>query len=103
MAERSVLKVRLRPHIHPDRQAEEIWEVWRGGKLVASIYGSREGIHIVSDRVLECPPFRFMVGGMPSLVVPLIEEGESCPWCSGGAVIENCPICELRKKKSESG
>ena len=49
MTERSVLRVRQRPHVHPERKDEEVWEVLRGGKVVATIYGSREGINIVSD------------------------------------------------------
>lgn len=98
MRERSELRLRVRPHIHPERQQETIVEIVRAGEVVATLYGSREGVHIVSDRVLLYAPFRFETDGVASLVVPLLADGESCPWCQGSGQFGDhpCPVCARR-------
>ena len=64
-------------------------EVLRGGKVVATIYGSREGIHIVSDLATRNRTFLMEgAGPMPSWVIPLLAEGEVCPWCDGNQIVE---------------
>lgn len=101
MSDRSLLRISPRKHIDPNRPKDE-WtvEVWRDGEVVATIYGSREGVHIFSDRL---PANRvFLAEGMgpqPGLVVGLLKEGEICPWCEGKGVIplpsgnQPCPVC----------
>ncbi len=108
MTERSVLRVRQRDHIDPRRggRGETIVEVLRGGKVVATIYGSREGIHIVSDLAIRNRSFLMEgAGPVPSWVIPLLAEGEVCPWCEGNGVVMVtsgdpviCPVCEGRKQ-----
>jgi hypothetical protein len=98
MTARSVLRVRTVEHIHPDRKNETIIEVWRDGAVVATIYGSREGLHIVSERFdnRRNLPFRFQAeNAPPSFVVPLLKENETCPWCSGVKEFlgNSCPVC----------
>ena len=103
MSKRSTLSLRVHPHIHPDRQEDIIAEVLRDGEVAATIYGSREGLHIVSDR-LGHQPFYVQINGRPSLVIPLLKEGEECPWClegvlrvvksaTGQTAAEPCPVC----------
>lgn len=91
LPERSVLRVREAPHINPERRAETIVEVWRDGKVVATIYGSREGVHIVSERAHRS--FSMEAAGMPGIVVPLLADNEPCPWCANGLLIAPCPVC----------
>lgn len=100
---RSVLRVRTVPHIHPDRKTDIIIEVLRDDEVVATIYGSREGVHIVSDRLQESTanmPFRLSELSFPKagFVIPLLAEGESCPWCAGAGIVDvngprPCPVC----------
>jgi hypothetical protein len=102
MTERSTLSLRVHPHIHPDRGEDIIVEVTRDGKVAATIYGSREGLHIVSDR-LGNQPFYVQINGRQSLVIPLLKDGEECPWCLDGVlrVVKTakgqtagpCPVC----------
>jgi hypothetical protein len=105
MSGRSVLRVRERPHIHPNRQQEVIIEVLRDGEVVATIYGSREGVHVVSERLAEDfnQPFRFKLKGggvldSPSCIVPLLAKREECPWCGGTGKFKDatvCPVCRV--------
>jgi hypothetical protein len=110
MNERSILQVRQRDHFQADRKGELVIEVIRDGIGVATIYGSREGIHITSERFgnTRNRPFPLPVeipAAMPSIVVPLLDEREECPWCRGtgsvgllvtadAKVTIACPICE---------
>jgi len=102
VSERSLLRVRERDHIHPQRKGEVVWEVVRDGEVVATIYGSREGVHIVSERLGPSSrnrPFLLEVAGKPSWVIPLLDDNEVCPWCQGtevaniGVASGPCPIC----------
>lgn len=97
---RSLLRVRPRAHIDPTRdKGEFIVEVWRGGEVVATIYGTREGVQIASNRFGFEPeinkPFGVTVNDAPSIVVPLLAIGEECPWCKGKhiALGATCPVC----------
>lgn len=102
MTERSVLRVRNRPHFHPDRRNETVVEVLRGGEVVATIYGSREGIHVVSGRGIYRRPFMMETeGGDPTWALPLMTKDEICPWCDGSKMLllgpdkaVVCPVCE---------
>lgn len=109
MPERSTLRVRTRPHIHPDRKSDTIVEVVRSGEIVATIYGSREGVHIVSDLFGERgehvnPIFvdtRGVAAGSPGVAIPLLRDDEFCPWCGDSQFIgpeAPCPICQRRKR-----
>lgn len=100
MNERSLLRVRPRPHIDPNRdQGEFVVEVWRGGEVVATIYGTREGVQILSNRFALEPvinkPFGITVNDAPSIIVPLLAIGEECPWCQGAGIVLGaaCPVC----------
>jgi hypothetical protein len=103
LAPRSVLRLRARPHLHPDRGGEVIVEVVREGEVVGTIYGSREGVQIVSRHFHDGARRAISTdvrGGAPGLLVPLLRPGESCPWCGGARKIEagegvsmDCPIC----------
>lgn len=101
---RSELRLRTRAHSGFGREGEAVVEVLRGDEVVASIYGSREGIHIVSDRLGTETTNRALhttdpaVFPTPGYVIPLLAQGETCPWCGGQGVIElngtrPCPIC----------
>src|SRR5579864_1416789 len=99
--ERNALRLRDRSHFHPDRQNEVIVEVVRDGRTIATIYGSREGIHVVTDLAPRMRPFLMKVeGATPSWVLPLLAEDEECPWCEGRKVIQLtsqtavCPVCQ---------
>jgi len=90
--ERSILRLRTKPHIHPDRREETIVEVVRDGKVVATIYGTREGVQIVSDRIEQSRPPVYLDGQtlpvpVQSIVVPLLAKDEVCPWCQGTGVL----------------
>jgi len=100
---RSILRLR-EGHIDPGRQGEIVVEVLRDGEVVAFIYGSREGVHIVSPRLHEAKNNEaFFLGGdimpMPGYVIPLLADGEQCPWCEGVRIVElqgkrqPCPVC----------
>jgi hypothetical protein len=98
MNERSVLRLREKPHIHPDRQNEIIVEVFRDGLVVATIYGTREGVQVVSGALshVRNQPFGFLVGPQPSIIIPLLKPNESCPWCADAGFIGDgisCPVC----------
>lgn len=101
MTERSVLRIRERQHIHPGRREETVIEVLRGGEVVAVIYGSRQGIHIVSELARRNRTFLMEgAGPSPSWVIPLLAEGEVCPWCEGNKIVRVppgevvlCPVC----------
>lgn len=104
MTERSVLRVRTRPHSNPERADETIIEIVRDGQIVGFIYGSREGVHVASSRLEEDSnntPFFFQAGGMlPGYVIPLLSITEVCPWCEDRGLIElepgklrSCPVC----------
>ena len=105
---RSVLRLRKKPHIQPDRQGETIVAVERDGEVVATIYGSQEGVHIVSGRVTSNAPFVMEKSNImpePSLVVPLLGADELCPWCHNTRNIEHlvghpteCPTCRGREQ-----
>lgn len=108
MSQRSELRLRTRPHFHPDRQNETIIEVVRDGRVVATIYGSREGVQIVSERFdfkdNVNQPVGMDVNNTPTLVVPLLMQGEPCPWCnnSGRSAVGVCPICRSAQRKAEN-
>jgi hypothetical protein len=93
MPERSILRVRERPHLHPDRAGELVVEVLRDGVVVATIYGSREGVHITSDRISsESKTVYFEAQGFsPGVIVPLLGAFDTCPWCGGDE--SACLLC----------
>lgn len=98
--ERSILRVRERDHIHPQRKGETVIEVLRGGEVVATIYGSLEGLNVVSDLAPRNRAFLMEgAGPTPSWVLPLLAVGEACPWCGGVKLIRTptevveCPVC----------
>jgi hypothetical protein len=95
MSERSTLQLRVKPHFRPDRQEDIIVEVLRDGEVAATIYGSREGIHIFSERLQidRNLPFFMSMDNAQGCVIPLLKSGEECPWCSEGAPIRPCPVC----------
>ena len=107
MTNRSRLQVRS--HVDPARRGEYIFAVLRDGEVVATIFGSREGLHIVSERLADSSrnkPFFFQVGDLPpGYVIPLLQEGEECPWCKGAGVIaagespRPCPVCSVGSTK----
>jgi len=108
---RSALRLRRIPHTHPDRVDDTIVEVLRGGEVVATIYGSREGLHVVSELASINGAFRMEGGAMPvpSWVLPLLAENELCPWCENTGIVklqaakgDPCPVCRGRVK-AESG
>jgi len=103
---RSILRVRDRAHIDPRRKDEVIIDVVRDGEVIAQIYGSLEGVHIISDRLnpdtnnkpfyMNPPP-----APLPGYVVPLLAKGEKCPWCDDQGIVqlflqgpEPCPVCK---------
>ena len=98
---RSIL--RLREQSHTVRTAEPVVEVCRDGVVVATIYGSREGLHIASVRQpyngafsIEGPTF-----SMPGWSVTLLEKEEACPWCGGSRQLTeglDCPVCKVRER-----
>lgn len=104
MSERSTLQLRVRPHFHPDRQEDIVVEVMRAGEVAATIYGSREGVHVVGGRVGDSQsPFGLHINGVASWVVPLLLESEDCPWCKDGlnevfGSVDVCPVCGARRK-----
>jgi hypothetical protein len=83
-----------------------IVEVVRDGEVVARIYGSDEGVQIMGARLdpkTGNSPFFFQSEdvSIPCYVVPLLAEGEKCPWCDGSGVIQIavkdirvCPLCK---------
>lgn len=101
MTERSQLRFRKPDYLGPGRAGEPVVEVIRNGEVVASIYGSREGIHIVS--VLQPLNRAFKIDGgpfpFPGWVITLLANGEECPWCAGTKQVhlngapEPCPVC----------
>jgi hypothetical protein len=106
LTKRSVLRLRQRGHLQPGREEEAIVEVVRAGKVVATIYGSREGVHVTSDsfgpRGEGFRAFFFAVDdppGMPGIVIPILAAREACPWCEGlervlvGGLVRPCPVC----------
>lgn len=106
LAPKSTLRVRTRPHIHPGRGGEAIVEVVREGEVVGTIYGSREGVQIIS-KCFEQERRTLWIdvpGGAPGLLVPLLRAGESCPWCGGARKIDagtgviDCPVCGERQE-----
>jgi hypothetical protein len=91
------------PHMHPDRSGDVVVEVVRDGEVLATIYGSREGVHLVSDLVERNRPFGFAASEIlpsPSWVLPLLRDGDLCPWCSGARVLGDlaCPVCAWREQ-----
>ena len=96
MSKRSKLVVAQRKHIDPTRGGEDtIVEVWRDGELVAHIYGTRDGVQVVSDRLDRTKerthPYALTVRNeskeVHSVVVPLLAPDETCPLCVGTKVI----------------
>ena len=110
---RSILRVRERPHIDPDRGAETIVEVMRDGAKVATIYGSQEGIHITSHLFHSTQPLPLFVDrrldprvAVQGWVVPLLDTtgGELCPWCqSTGMDATGKSPCKLCARGREIG
>ena len=106
MSPRSKLQLRQVRHSDPARGEEPVIQVLRDGEVVATIYGSREGVHIVSERLSgrDRPnrPFFFQLGDLPpGYVVPLLVPEEVCPWCEGNGEIlwsatevRLCPVCQ---------
>lgn len=106
MSPRSQLQLRLVHHVDPLRGEEPVVQVVRDGQLVATIYGTREGVHIVSDRLdgVDRPntPFFFQMASLPpGFVIPLLAKDEPCPWCHGAgevdlgpADVRLCPVCQ---------
>jgi len=90
------------------RQDETIVEVWRGGKVVATIYGSLEGVNIVSERAEFNMAFKLTgAGPSASWVLPLLDREEPCPWCNGRKVIDiegeqlqQCPVCRRAEESN---
>lgn len=98
MSERSILRLREHPHMLKERASDFIVEVIRDGQVRATIYGSREGLQIVSEQVGvgRNIPFAFFAGPTPSVIVPLLTEREQCPWCLGSRKLSEgleCPVC----------
>ncbi len=93
--ERSTLRVRERPHIDPRRNGEMVVEVLRDGEVVAHVYGSREGVHVVSPRIREGKGARFFQADNhpASIIVPLLREEDGCPWCMSVLPGLTCPWC----------
>jgi hypothetical protein len=104
MADRSLLRVCPRSHVDPNREKGEfIVEVWRGAEVVATIYGSREGVHIVSKRLGgRNQPLAIEINDMPTVLVPLLARDEVCPWCNGAGTAFGAPclICSREKEKT---
>lgn len=99
MSERSILRVRNQPHIDPRRRGETIVQVVRDGEVVATIYGTREGVQITSDRFDDGQPLPLFVDAqtisairMNSWTIPLLAPGEACPWCNGTEA--RCLFCK---------
>ena len=107
MTERSKLQVRA--HVDPARKGEYVFVVLRDGEAVATIFGSREGLHVVSERLAQNSrnkPFFLQAGDLPpGYVIPLLQEDEECPWCKGAGVITAgegpcpCPVCSVGSTK----
>jgi hypothetical protein len=98
MIARSTLRVRETPHIDRDRQGDTIIEVIRDGETVAMIYGSREGIHLVSDTLKDPRNLPFMLevhDTPPGIVIPLLRPTETCPWCSDYGFMGPGLVCQL--------
>jgi len=100
-APRSVLHLRTRPHVNPERQGEVIVDVVREGTVVGTIYGSREGIHIFSATERGATAIGIKTDhGAQGILIQLLRPGEPCPWCDGekriGAGVP-CPLCALKK------
>lgn len=103
LAPRSILRLRARPHLHPDRGGEVIVEVVREGEVVGTIYGSREGVQVVSKSFENGSARAIWTdvrGGAPGLLVTLLRPGERCPWCDGAqrivageGMLMDCPVC----------
>jgi hypothetical protein len=97
MAERSILRIREKPHVDPAREAETIVEVLRDGNVVAHIYGTREGVQIVSHRIpKESRALYLDIEGLPpAVMLPLLDPSDACPWCGG--TDPACALCEMRR------
>jgi hypothetical protein len=100
MIGRTTLRARQRSHGHPDRVGEVVVEVLRGSQVVATVYGSREGLHIISKHLSSgrARPFWINVAppGASGIVVPILRpEIDECPWCGGSGHFEenSCPVC----------
>jgi hypothetical protein len=103
-APRSELRLRNRPHFDPRRRDEAIVEIVRDGQVVGTIYGSREGVHIISDCFGQDGrnvKVQFtLVDAACGLLIPMLRPGETCPWCHGSKVIgegdesADCPVCQ---------
>lgn len=106
MADRSLLRVSMRPHAAANREKGEfIVEVWRQGEVVATIFGSQEGVHIVSQRLGgRNQPVPIDVSGIASVLIPLLAPDEACPWCHGTGVAFGagapCMICARAEEKT---
>ena len=86
--------------MEPGRENEVVVEVVRAGMVVGTIYGSREGVHIISECFRPDDGNGTIVGfeiegGAPGLMVVMLRPGEACPWCGGAGQIAggSCPIC----------
>lgn len=98
---RCTLRVREHQHLHPDRADETVIEVLRGDEVLAQIYGSYEGVHVVSPLLSEShnEPFRLDGVSAHGVVIPLISSADLCPWCEGARVVtlnneqRPCPVC----------
>ena len=100
MTGRSVLRLRERDHFRAQRKGEAIVEVLRDGEVVATIYGTREGIQVVTGLAPHNRVFLMEgAGPTPSWVLPLLGAGEACPWCKGVKIVQAvggeapCPVC----------
>lgn len=102
LPERSLLRIREKPHHRADRAGEAIIEVLRDGVVVATIYGTREGVQVVSERFTRDSKSLLIVpeseNAHPSIVVPLLAAGELCPWCRGTGSLDvdgvaACALC----------
>jgi hypothetical protein len=101
-------KLQVRAQVDPARKGEYVFAVLRDGEVVATIYGSREGLRIVSERFTENQrnkPFFFEAVELPpGYVIPLLKQDEQCPWCAGsgmvhigeGPEVRICPVCSTQ-------
>lgn len=108
---RSLLRFAKRPHIVRGYPGGPFVEVVRDGEVVATIYGTREGVQIVSEAFgtngERLSPFGMAVdvpnsGRIASVIVPLLRTDEECPWCKDDKLIDLgngpvvCPACKGR-------
>ncbi|HWQ55166.1 MAG TPA: hypothetical protein VN442_15875 [Bryobacteraceae bacterium] len=107
---RCILRVQAHPHVHPDRQEDVIVEVVRGGEVMATVYGSSEGLHIVStlfEGGRRAKPFYLQMDppSMAGIVVPLLQSGEECDRKRHRPPRQpiQCPVCQKTIVRPRTG